>query len=144
MFVHLPCSARDAPVFDMMVVIAIAFRGDMKRPHTSRRILLIPFASLQARLFGLFGLVCGCIYAFGGFAIDALVTIGWMNSVQTPGLSVGTILAFGALVGMPLVGGAFGFLAGLVGAVVYNFSIRLVPTLQMDGDIWQEQSSIRK
>ena len=54
------------------------------------------------------GLVCGVLYSVGGFFVD-LFTIG---------LNWGTVLAFGALVGMPVVFGVFGFLAGALIALV--------------------------
>lgn len=48
------------------------------------------------------GLACGIVYAFGGLVYD-LMTIG---------LNPGTALAFLALVGMPLMFGAAGYVAG--------------------------------
>jgi len=50
------------------------------------------------------GLVCGVAYAFGGLVHD----------LSTTGLSVGTALAFLALVGMPLGFGLLGFLLGVL------------------------------
>ena len=54
------------------------------------------------------GLVCGVLYSVGGFFVD-LFTIG---------LNWGTVLAFGALVGMPVIFGVFGFLLGALIALV--------------------------
>ena len=48
------------------------------------------------------GLGCGMLYSFGGVVVDML----------TIGLNWGTAMAFGALVGMPVVFGAFGFVCG--------------------------------
>ena len=53
------------------------------------------------------GLVCGVLYSVGGFFYDLFTT----------GLNWGTAMAFGALVGMPAVFGAFGFLCGSLGAL---------------------------
>lgn len=50
------------------------------------------------------GLGCGILYSVGGVVVDLL----------TIGLNWGTAMAFGALVGMPLVFGAFGFACGLL------------------------------
>ena len=67
----------------------------------------------------LLGLICGIIYSFGGLIIDTLVTLEWVTTSETPGISYGTALAFGALIGMPLIGAVAGLLIGLVEAVLY-------------------------
>lgn len=54
------------------------------------------------------GLVLGIVYSFGGLLIDSLVSLGWVTSSETSGLSMGTVLAFGALIGMPLIFGMLG------------------------------------
>lgn len=54
------------------------------------------------------GLACGVLYSVGGFIVDVL----------TIGLNWGTAMAFMALVGMPVVFGAVGFLGGALIAVV--------------------------
>jgi len=64
------------------------------------------------------------LYSFGGFLIDTLVTVGWITTNETPGLSYGTVLAFGALIGMPLIAGIIGFVLGIVEAVLYNLVVR--------------------
>ena len=104
------------------------------------RLWLVPFILFQVTIFGLIGLLFGFFYAFGGLAIDILVSLDWLSAekMETPGLSVGTILAFGALLGMPLLGMAFGFLAGLLGGVLYNliaprFGGLNVPFVQKQG-----------
>lgn len=71
---------------------------------------LFGLAKLQAILFGLLGLLAGVLYAFGGLIYD-LMTIG---------LNAGTAMAFGALVGMPLIFAVAGFAAGLLEGVLFN------------------------
>ena len=69
-------------------------------------------AKRLARWGGILGLALGSVYAFGGLIIDARDT----------GLNRGTLLAFGALVGMPAIGAAGGFILGtVVGAIVQGF-----------------------
>ncbi len=88
-----------------------------------KRLRILPFAIFQMTIFGLIGLLCGVFYAFGGLIIDTMVTLNWLSAEQmeTPGLSYGTFLAFGALLGMPLIGLFFGFIAGLFGGMLFNF-----------------------
>lgn len=73
---------------------------------------VVPFLIFYTKLGAIVGLVFGLIYSFGGLMVDSLVSLGWMTSSETPGLSVGTLLAFGALIGMPLIFGVLGFLVG--------------------------------
>ena len=76
----------------------------------------------QAILMAFVGLIAGILYAFGG-AIYELLT-GSLNS--------GTALAFLALIGMPIVFAIFEFVAGAVGAFLYNLVARWFGGLEMD------------
>lgn len=46
--------------------------------------------------------------------------IGAIYDALTIGLNGGTALAFFAIIGMPLMSAAVGFIAGAIGAVLYN------------------------
>jgi len=70
-----------------------------------------------ARWGAVFGLVCGIVYAVGGFFYD-LATIG---------LNPGTALAFLALIGMPALFGAAGFILGAIVAVLASLGARPGP-----------------
>ncbi len=89
-----------------------------------RKLDLWSFAKFQAVLGGLLGALCGVLYSFGGLVVDSLVSLGWITSQETPGLSIGTVLAFGALVGMPLIGLVMGFFIGIVEAWLYNLGAK--------------------
>ena len=69
---------------------------------------ILPLAIRMATIMAVIGLVCGVLYSVGGFFIDLFTT----------GLNLGTVMAFGALIGMPLIFGAFGFVFGAVCAIV--------------------------
>lgn len=101
-----------------------------------KKIGILSFAKFQAVLMALVGMVCGIIYSIGGLIIDALVTIGLLSSesLSSPGLSYGTILAFGALVGMPVIFASIGFLVGIVEAVLYNLFARWFGGLKLNFD----------
>lgn len=90
-----------------------------------KKIKVISFAKFQAVLAGLVGILVGIFYSFGGFIIDSLVSLGWVTTNETPGLSYGTVLAFGALIGMPIIFATFGFIVGIIEALLYNlFALR--------------------
>ena len=79
------------------------------------------FVKLQTILCTLVGILAGIIYSFGGLFIDVLVSMNLISTTETPGLSYGTILAFGALIGMPVIFAGIGFSLGIVEAILYNF-----------------------
>ena len=67
----------------------------------------LPTALTVAKWTAILGLACGVVYSIGGFFVD-LFTIG---------LNAGTAMAFGALIGMPLMFGALGFACGALAAL---------------------------
>ncbi|MFG1691509.1 hypothetical protein ACGF5M_05085 [Gemmatimonadota bacterium] len=69
---------------------------------------ILPTAMRGAKWMAYLGLACGVLYSVGGLVVDLL----------TIGLNWGTAMAFGALVGMPVIFGAFGFLCGALIALV--------------------------
>jgi hypothetical protein len=99
-----------------------------------KKISVFQFAIFQAILLAIVGILCGILYSFGGLIIDALVMTGVLSSeaMSTTGLSFGTVLAFGALIGMPVIFAVAGFLLGIVEAVLYNIFARLFGSLKID------------
>jgi len=98
-----------------------------------KKIGVLSFVRLHTLIGILVGLILGILYSVGGFFIDLFVTLGWISSaVGTPGLSYGTVLAFGALVGMPIIFGLFGFAIGLIGAIVYNLFCKYFKNLRVE------------
>lgn len=99
-----------------------------------KRLKVLPFATFQAFLGLLIGLLCGILYSFGGLIIDTVVSMGLLSPerMSTPGLSIGTLMAFGALLGMPLIFAGLGFLLGIVEAVLYNLYAKWFGGLRLD------------
>ena len=102
--------------------------------RNSRHIHIGKFAMLQAVMFGLIGLICGVLYGIGGLLIDTLVSLGMLSpeSFSTPGLSIGTLLALGALIGMPVIFAALGYFLGLLEAVLFNIFSRWLGHIRTD------------
>ncbi|MBT8220449.1 MAG: hypothetical protein KJP00_11515 [Bacteroidia bacterium] len=86
----------------------------------SRKINVFSFVKFHVVIGGIIGLLAGILYSFGGLIIDTLVSLGWITTPETPGLSYGTILAFGALIGMPLIGATVGLICGICEALIFN------------------------
>ena len=97
-----------------------------------KKIKVLSFAKFQGAIGLVLGLIAGILYAFGGLLIDALVSLQWITTNETPGLSYGTILAFGALIGMPVIGGTVGFVIGLVEGVLYNTLAKWLGILEIN------------
>ena len=87
----------------------------------TKKINVFSLGKFQALMGGLLGVFCAILYAFGGLLIDLLVSLEWITSTETTGLSHGTLLAFGALVAFPLLFSMAGFLLGLVQGLMFNF-----------------------
>ena len=82
----------------------------------SSKLDVVSYATTHAEVMACVGLLLGVVYSIGGLFTD-LFTIG---------LNFGTLLAFCALVVMPLIAAAFGFVTALVGAVLYNLGKRML------------------
>jgi len=98
------------------------------------KIKVLSLAKLQAVIMSIAGLIAGILYSIGGLIIDVLVSIEWVSPVvaSTPGLSFGTVLAFGALIVVPVLSAIIGFLAGAIGAFLYNFFGRWFGGIDID------------
>jgi hypothetical protein len=97
-----------------------------------RKIGVLSSVKFSTVFMTLAGLIAGILYSFGGFFIDLLVSLGWIVTTETPGLSYGTMLAFGALIGMPLIGAISGFIAGIIGAFLYNLAAGWIGGIEVD------------
>lgn len=99
-----------------------------------KKLRVFPFALFQGWLTTLLGLICGLLYSFGGLVIDAGVTLGWLSGEawETPGLSYGTVLAFGALIGMPVIFGVIGFIGGILEALLFNWTSNWIGGFKLD------------
>ncbi len=99
-----------------------------------RKVHVLQFALFQTVVCGLIGLLCGIFYSVGGLIIDIAVSLDLLSgeAMGTPGLSRGTLLAFGALLGMPLIGASAGFVFGLLEAVIYNLIAHRLVSFKID------------
>ena len=70
------------------------------------------------------GMIAGILYAFGGAFYELF----------TGTLNTGTVLAFGALIGMPVIFGVVGLVAGAVVALLDNFAVKWFGGIEMDFD----------
>lgn len=88
-----------------------------------KKIKVLSFVKFQTVIGAFIGLGAGIVYSFGGLVTDSLVSVGWITVPSTPALSFGTVLAFGALIGMPIIFATFGLAVGLIEALLFNLFI---------------------
>jgi|GEM_PF-1082931 len=105
---------------------------------------IFSYAELLFILFAALGFVAGVFYAFGGLVIDTLLTIGWVapETFGTTGLGWGTVLAFGALIGMPLLFGVSGWGIGFIIAFIVRLRMKKTDSrekevLQVNEEKWK-------
>lgn len=84
----------------------------------AKKVKVFSYAKFQAIILGIVGILFGLGYSIGGTIID----------LQTIGLNRGTALAYMAIPLMPLYFAIFGFISGLVGAVLYNVVAKFFKT----------------
>lgn len=87
-----------------------------------KKIKAFSLAKFQAVLLAYVGLLAGILYSFGGLIYDLL----------TIGLNLGTALAFLALIGMPVIFAVFGFILGLVEAILFNLFANWLGGIEID------------
>ena len=71
----------------------------------------------------LVGLVAGILYSVGGLLYELVVGIP---------LNTGTALAFGALIGMPIIFAIPGLFVGAVGALFYNLGSKWLGRIEVE------------
>ena len=86
---------------------------------------------VHAVLMAILGLIAGILYSFGGAVIDVFVSAGWVTSSETPGLAYGTVLAFGALIAMPILFSLAGLAYGAIVAILYNLVAERVGAIEL-------------
>ena len=88
----------------------------------NRQIKVVSFAVFQAVLMSLVGFIAGILYSFCGLIYDLFTT----------GLSTGTALALLSIIGMPIMFATFGFILGIVEAILYNLFASWFGGINMD------------
>jgi|SRR3989344_7960228 len=92
-----------------------------------RRIGVFSLAKLQAVLMAIFGLIAGIFYAIIGS-----IFLASSNSLGSNSLGFGAGLGLLAIIVLPVVYAVIGFIAGAIGAFLYNLVARWTGGIEMD------------
>ena len=95
-----------------------------------KRIGVVKAGVIQACVMALFGLIAGLfVLVFGSLAGSMM---GAMGGDTTSGTGLGMLGGIGAVIFMPIMYGVMGFLAGVIGAAIYNLVARYVGGLELE------------
>ena len=93
-----------------------------------KRIGVLSAGKVLALLYACIGFIAGCF-------VSLFATLGFFAALadkNLPGPFVAAFLGLGALIMMPLLYGALGFLIGVVGSAIYNGLAKLVGGIELD------------
>ncbi|HEY6543334.1 MAG TPA: hypothetical protein VIZ64_00365 [Dokdonella sp.] len=97
-----------------------------------KRIGVVKAGVIQACVMALFGLVAGLFMLLFGSMAGGL--IGAAGGDGATGMGLGMLGGIGAVIFLPIMYGVFGFIAGVIGAAMYNLVARYVGGLELEVD----------
>jgi hypothetical protein len=96
-----------------------------------RRIGVLSLAKIFAAVYGALGLILGIIFALASLLGGAMGQAA--RDAAAPAI-ISVLFGFGAILFMPLLYAAMGFVAGVVSALVYNFVAKLTGGVELEID----------
>jgi len=93
-----------------------------------RRIGVLSYAKISGVLCALMGLIIGAFVSLIAMAGAALGT-----SMGGHGGILGAVVGVGAIIVLPILYGAIGFISGLVGGALYNLVAGMVGGIEIEG-----------
>jgi hypothetical protein len=90
-----------------------------------KRLGPLSLAKLAGFLYAVMGLIGGCVFAL-------IAVFGGAVSQQSQGPVLGMLFGVGAIVFLPVLYGALGFLGSLLMAVLYNFAARIAGGIELE------------
>lgn len=98
---------------------------------TVRRVGIFSLAKIQGLIGFVFGLIIGVIYGliiilFGA----ALTSMGQSEASAAGGATIG--VGIGMMIGIPIIYGIMAFIAGAIGAIIYNIAAGFVGGIELE------------
>jgi hypothetical protein len=92
-----------------------------------KRVGILSVAKIQAAIMAVFGLIIGVIYGL------FFMLFGAMMMSQTAGGGVSTlVIGLLMMVGIPIMYGVIGFIAGAIGALIYNLAAGFAGGIELE------------
>jgi hypothetical protein len=95
-----------------------------------KRIGVLKAATVQACVMGLFGLLFGLCFLLFGTLFGSMM--GSMSNSAGAGAGLGMIGGIGMMIFLPIMYGVMGFVAGAIGAAVYNLVAGWVGGIELE------------
>jgi hypothetical protein len=95
-----------------------------------KRIGVLKAATVQACVMGLFGLLFGLCFLLFGTLFGSMM--GSMSNSAGAGAGLGMIGGNGMMIFLPIMYGVMGFVAGAIGAAVYNLVAGWVGGIELE------------
>ena len=95
-----------------------------------KRIGVLKAAIVQGCVMALFGLLMGLCFLFFGTMLGGL--FGAANNQAGAGLGFGLLGGIGMVIFLPIMYGVIGFVAGAIGAAVYNLVAGFVGGIEIE------------
>ena len=86
-----------------------------------KKIGVLSLGKIQAIVMAIMGLIMGIMYAIGGVALSSV-----FPAIGGAGLAIASIII------LPIVYGIFGFIGGVIGALVFNGAVKIIGGLELD------------
>ena len=93
-----------------------------------KRIDPVSFASTYAVVLAGIGLCIGAVFALVSLVGGSMIPKGEASGIPMGG----AIFGVGAIIALPIMYGIFGFIGGLIGAIVYNIAAKFTGGVAID------------
>ena len=93
------------------------------------KIGVLSVARITGGVYAAIGLLVGCFFSLASLVGSFAASMA--NAEEFAGAAIGLLLGIGAIVFMPLIYGMMGFLAGALGALVFNLASGVFGGIEM-------------
>lgn len=97
-----------------------------------KRIGVLSVAKIMGVLYGLIGLIAGCLFALAMILGAGATMMGAQSENSALGMGFGMGMGLACVVLFPIFYGVLGLIAGLISAALYNFAARFMGGIEIE------------
>jgi hypothetical protein len=91
-----------------------------------KRVGVLSIAKMEALILAVFGLIIGVFYGMFFALLSAAMSSSSGNSIAVGGMGIAAVFIF------PIIYGILGFIAGAIGALLYNFAAGFMGGVELE------------